>query len=168
MAITLLPMDLSRWDEHARDVLVVSTFVDERPLRGAAGLADWRLCGRLSRLIKTEKASGARGESLLLPPGKRLRFDRVCWFGLGSSTGYTDSRFNGDVTWMLEVVRKAGARDVALQAPGRATGIIGARRGLELLLDLVPDTLPLALIEDPAGQKDVAELLRTSRAEKAS
>jgi hypothetical protein len=168
MAITLLPMDLARWDEHARDVLVVSTFADERPLRGAAGLADWRLCGRLSRLIKTEKASGARGESLLLPPGKRLRFDRVFWFGLGSSSGYTDSRFNGDVTWMLEVVRKAGARDVALQAPGRATGIIGARRGLELLLDLVPDTLPLALIEDPAGQKDVAELLRTSRAEKAS
>jgi hypothetical protein len=168
MAITLLPMDLARWDEQPRDVLVVSTFADERPLRGAAGLADWRLCGRLSRLIKTEKASGARGESLLLPPGRRLGFQRVLWFGLGPSSGYRDDRFKADVTWILDVVTKAGAKDVALQAPGRATGIIGARRGLELLLDLVPDPLSLALIEDPAGQKDVAELLRTSRADKAS
>jgi hypothetical protein len=166
MPITLLPLDLARWDETDRDALLLSTFVDERPLRGAAGLADWRLCGRLSRLIKSERQSGVRGESMLLPPGRRLRFKRVLWFGLGGSPGYPDERFKSDIAWMLEVASKAGAADIALQPPGRATGIIGARRALELLLDLVPGDLQLALIEDPAGQKDVAELLRHSRAER--
>jgi hypothetical protein len=168
MAITLLPLDLTRWDEHDRDALVVSTFIDERPLRGAAGLADWRLCGRLSRLIKAERQSGIRGETLMLPPGKRLRFKRLFWFGLGGSPGYPDERFKTDVAWMLDVAGKAGARDIALQPPGRATGIIGARRALELLLDVVPDMLSIALIEDPAGQKDVAELLRHSRVERSA
>jgi hypothetical protein len=168
MPITLLPLDLARWDEHARDTLVVSSFIDERPLRGAAGLTDWRLCGKLSRFIKTERQSGVRGETLLFPPGRRLRFTRLIWFGLGGSPGYPEDRFKADVAWMLGVAEKAGARDLALQAPGRATGIIGARRALELLLDVVPDELSLALIEDPAGQKDVAELLRHSRSERAS
>ena len=166
MPITLLPLDLARWDETDRDALLISTFVDERPLRGAAGLADWRLCGRLSRLIKTERQSGVRGETMLLPPGRRLRFKRVLWFGLGGSPGYPDDRFKSDIGWMLEVAGKAGVSDIALQAPGRATGIIGARRALELLLDVVPGDMNLALIEDPAGQKDVAELLRHSRAER--
>jgi hypothetical protein len=168
MAITLLPLDLVRWDETARDTLVVSTFIDERPLRGAAGLTDWRLCGKLSRLIKSERQSGVRGETLLFPPGKRLRFNRLIWFGLGGSPGYPEERFKADIAWMLGVAEKVGAKDLALQAPGRATGIIGARRALELLLDIVPDSLPLALIEDPAGQKDVAELLRHSRAERGA
>jgi len=163
LPITLLPLDLTRWDETERDALLISTFIDERPLRGAAGLADWRLCGRLSRLIKTEKQSGLRGETMLLPPGRRLRFKRVLWFGLGGSPGYPDERFKTDIGWMLDVAGKAGITDLALQAPGRATGIIGARRALELLLDLVPDGLSIALIEDPAGQKDVAELLRHRR-----
>lgn len=166
MPINLLPLDLARWDEHPRDLLIVSSFVDERPLRGAAGLADWRLCGRLSRLIKTDRQTGARGETMLLPPGRRLRFEKILWFGLGASHGYPDERFKSDVAWILEVATKAGARDLALQPPGRATGIIGARRALELILDLAPDELTLSLIEDPAGQKDVAELLRHSRAER--
>ena len=51
MAISVLPLDLERWDEVPRDCLVLSVFKDDRPLRGAAGLADWRMCGRLSRLV---------------------------------------------------------------------------------------------------------------------
>ena len=35
--LTVLPLDLSRWDETRRDCLVLSVFKDERPLRGAAG-----------------------------------------------------------------------------------------------------------------------------------
>jgi len=164
MPITLLPLDLARWDDADRDALLLSTFVDERPLRGAAGLADWRLCGRLSRLIKGEKHSGQRGETLMLPPGRRLRFRRLLWFGLGSSPTYTDDRLRSDLEWMLDVARRAGVRDVALQPPGRATGIIGARRAVDVLLEVLPERLSIALIEDATGHKDVAELLRTSRA----
>ena len=169
MAIHVLAADLARWDETERDALLLPFFADERPLRGAAGLADWRLCGRLSRLIKAGRASGARGETVMLPPGRRLRFRRLVLFGLGDSKGYDDERFRRDVRRVREVAAGAGMTDFALQAPGRATGLIGARRALELWLDeagVVGDASKAAdvtLIDDPAGSKDMAELLRHAR-----
>ncbi|TMQ02703.1 MAG: peptidase M17 [Deltaproteobacteria bacterium] len=164
MTLSVLPLDLARWDEAARDGLVLPVFKDDRPLRGAAGLADWRLCGRLSRLVKTHRATGEAGETLLLPPGRRLRFSRILWFGLGDSRGYSDERFRGDLARIAGVVRAAGVADWALQAPGRASGLIGARRAVEIMLeDAALVDQPVTLLEDPAGQKDIAELLRQSR-----
>lgn len=164
MAITVLPLDLDRWDEASRDTLVLPVFKDDRPLRGAAGLADWRMCGRLSKLLKSNRASAEQGETLLLPPGRRLRFGKILWFGLGDAKGYTDERFRKDIGWILGVVTKAGIGEWALQPPGRANGLIGARRALELILEskLLADQ-QVTLLEDPTGQKDIAELLRTAR-----
>ena len=164
MALSVLPLDLARWDETARDCLVLPVFKDDRPLRGAAGLADWRLCGKLSRLVKGSRASAEAGETLLLPPGRRLRFRRILWFGLGDARNYSEDRFRKDLAWIVDVVTKAGATDWSLQMPGRASGLIGARRAIEILLEepRYPEQ-PLTLLEDPAGQKDIAELLRGQR-----
>lgn len=164
MAFSVLPLDLARWDETKRDCLVLPVFKDDRPLRGAAGLADWRLCGKLSRLVKSNRASAEAGESMLLPPGRRLKFAKILWFGLGDAKGYSDERFKRDIAWIIEVVRNAGVTDWAVQAPGRASGLIGARRAVELMMDQEAlDTQSVALLEDPAGQKDIAELLRSQR-----
>jgi hypothetical protein len=164
MSLSVLPLDLARWDESARDTLVLPVFKDDRPLRGAAGLADWRLCGRLSRLVKANKATADAGETLLLPPGRRLRFNRVMWFGLGDAKGYTDDRFRKDLAWILSVVTRAGVADWSIQLPGRASGLIGARRAIEIILeDPTLAEQPITLLEDPAGQKDIAELLRSQR-----
>lgn len=164
MALSVLPLDLSRWDETSRDCLVLPVFKDDRPLRGAAGLADWRLCGRLSRLLKSQRATGDAGETMMLPPGRRLRWKRVLWFGLGDAKGYTDDRFRNDMQWIRRVVGQAGVADWSLQAPGRASGLIGARRAVELMLDEATlQDQPITLLEDPAGQKDIAELLRSQR-----
>jgi len=164
MAFSVLPLDLARWDETKRDCLVLPVFKDDRPLRGAAGLADWRLCGRLSRLVKANRASAEAGESMLLPPGRRLKFAKILWFGLGDAKGYSDERFKRDIAWIIEVVKNAGVTDWAVQAPGRASGLIGARRAVELMMDQEAlDTQSVALLEDPAGQKDIAELLRSQR-----
>lgn len=164
MALSVLPLDLGRWDETKRDCLVLPVFKDDRPLRGAAGLADWRMCGRLSRLLKANKANGEAGETLMLPPGRRLPFAKILWFGLGDAKGYSDERFKKDLMWILGVVAKANIVDWAFQAPGRSSGLIGARRAIEIMLDeqLVGEQA-ITLIEDPAGQKDMAELLRSQR-----
>ena len=164
MPLSVLPLDLARWDETQRDALVLPVFRSDRPLRGAAGLVDWRLCGRLSRLIKANRATGDAGETILLPPGRRLRFSKILWFGLGDAKGYSDARFKHDLGWISDVVARAGITEWALQAPGRASGLIGARRAVELILDdasLADRTL--TLLEDPAGQKDITELLRHAR-----
>lgn len=164
MALSVLPLDLARWDEAARDCLVLPVFKDDRPLRGAAGLADWRLCGKLSAFVKANRTTGEAGEVLMMPPGRRLRFGRILWFGLGDARAYSDERFRKDLAWIVEVTGKAGIQEVTLQAPGRASGLIGARRAVEILLeDPTLALAPITLLEDPSGQKDIAELLRQQR-----
>ncbi len=162
----VLAADLAKWDEADRDALVLPIFADERPLRGAAGLADWRLNGRLSRLLRAKKASGDRGETVLLPPGRRLRFARVRLYGLGESKGYGEDRYRADVRRIREIAAQAGMESYAIQAPGRASGLIGARRALELWIDEADRderSADVTLIDDPAGSKDMAELLRHAR-----
>lgn len=161
MKLALLPLDLGKWDEVKKDALLLPVFADERPLRGAAGLADWRLCGRLTRLVRAQRLLGARGETLMLPPGRRLGFGRLILFGLGPSAGYDDAQLKRDVGWMRTVAKQAGVRDFALEAPGRAMGVVGARRALEIVIDETDrGEGTVLLIDNPAGHKDMADVLR--------
>jgi hypothetical protein len=165
--LSILAADLAKWDEADRDTLLLPIFEDERPLRGAAGLCDWRLCGRLSRLLKKKRASGIKGESILMPPGHRLRFGRLMIFGLGPSKDYDEQRYRADVRWIRKVAQDAGISDYAIEPPGRATGMIGARRALELWLDESSkdgiEPTAVTLVDSTTGHKDMADLLRHRR-----
>jgi hypothetical protein len=161
--VHFLAIDLSKWDTASGEALVLTYFDDERPLRGAAGLADWRLCGRLSRLIQSKKLSGAAGETTMLPPpGKRLPFGRLMLFGLGAQRGFDEARYRGEIRRIRDVLGKAGIKQYAIQPPGRATGLIAARRAFELWAD-EPDTSDVTILESPSGQKEMAEALRARK-----
>lgn len=88
----------------------------ERPLRGLAGWADWRLCGELTRLVKAGRFSGAAGEALLTVTGGRLPAGRIFLFGLGPKPGPAE-------TWLapaLAAVARAGGTAVGVEVPGSA------------------------------------------------
>ena len=166
MSVHLLGAELARWDEVEGGALLLTFFEDERPLRGATGLADWRLCGRLSRLIKRGKVTGTRGETLLFPPGKRLPFSHLFLFGLGDTRSFNEDVYREQVRWIHGVAVRAKIGTYAIQPPGRATGLIGARRALELWLEesqANTSDREVAIIDNHSGQKDMAELLRYQR-----
>jgi hypothetical protein len=172
MGVHFLDAELPRWDEAEAEALLLTFFADERPLRGAAGLADWRLCGRLSGLIKEERIAGKRGEVLMLPPPRRrVPFSRIILFGLGTSGKFTDDVYRQHVRWIRDVCARAKLRRVALQPPGRATGLIGARRAIELWLDEADKDdreEDLTVIDSHGAHKEMAEILKQrSRPEKA-
>ncbi|MBL7685397.1 MAG: hypothetical protein JNK65_05095, partial [Deltaproteobacteria bacterium] len=52
-------------DEITAQLAMVMAFEDVRPLKGMAGLVDWRFNGKFSNWIRSSKFTGARGESLL-------------------------------------------------------------------------------------------------------
>lgn len=67
----------------ALDVDALLVFVGpERPLQGLAGFADWRLCGAISRTIRSGLFQATAGEALLLPSGGRMRPPRIFCMGL--------------------------------------------------------------------------------------
>jgi len=65
------------------DVVVVPFFEDERPLRGTAGQADWRLCGKLSALAAAGELGGAVGETALVATFGGLRTPLLLVLGAG-------------------------------------------------------------------------------------
>ncbi len=127
---TFLPVDLLRWDRGpAGDALVVPVWSDVRPLRGAAGLLDWRLCGRLSQMIRDGKLSGATGEKLLLATS-RVTWQRVLAIGAGESIAFDEAAFRSLVDVCLDTLRRIGVGSLAIAFPGRDIDLIRPDRAM--------------------------------------
>jgi len=135
--ITFLPVDLHRWDRGPEgDILVVPIWTDVRPLRGPTGLLDWRLCGKLSQMIREGRVSGALGEKLLLVTS-RLRWSRVLGIGAGPSIGFGGDCYRAVVECALEAARGIGAAHVAIALPGRDIDLIKPDLAMRSLLEAI-------------------------------
>ena len=166
MKIGFLPVELARWDQAPPgDLLAVGFPSDVRPLRGAAGLLDWRFDGRLSALIVAGDLSGAPDEQLLIPSNRRLPWRLTLAVGLGPSAELDETRSARMIHRTLLTMRGLGLRRLALALPGRDANRIPARRALQVFLHEAEETLPgivdeLTLLETPAGQKELGEVVR--------
>ncbi|MSP61743.1 MAG: leucyl aminopeptidase [Myxococcales bacterium] len=159
MALSFLSPELAKWDALARgetapELVVIPLFSDERPLRGAAGLCDWRLCGRLSRLLLAGRVTGAFGETTLLPAGG-LAFRKLVLFGLGKADEFGEERFREAVRAIARLTERLAVRGLALSLPGRSTGLLAARRAFDLWTEEVGSAGDVWLLEPPAAQKEI-------------
>jgi hypothetical protein len=160
----LVAPDLTRWDALAStaggppELLAAPFFADERPLRGAAGLVDWRMCGRLSRWLGGGQLSGKLGETSLLP-ARGLPFRKLLLVGLGSSDRFSEETFRRMSGHIARVLERLQVTRYALPLPGRSTGRIDARRALELWIDEAGHGAEVWIVEPPSVQKDLSEML---------
>ena len=116
--INFLPVDLQRWDaDPGGDVLVVPIWSDVRPLRGAAGLLDWRLCGKVSQMLREGRVAGSVGEKLLLLTG-RVRWRRILGIGAGPSHAFGEGSCTAALDCALEAAHGLGTRQLARRYPG--------------------------------------------------
>lgn len=90
---------------------------DERPLSGAAGYLDWRLCGALSRVLKNAFFSGTPDERLLMPSEGRVPVAKVFAVGLGKSRNVTLLGLEHALIAAAVMLEKAGVGAVALALP---------------------------------------------------
>jgi hypothetical protein len=133
--------ELRRLDDAHAELVACCIFRDERPLRGLAGLIDWRLAGRLSALARDEFLLGEPGEVLFVPGRPRLPFDKVLVLGMGARTGFGEGTFQLVVTRLLRSLEGLGVRRAVVELPGRAAGAIEASRAAELLLQCAGDSV---------------------------
>lgn len=166
MELRFVAPDLRALDGIRSEALALPFFEDERPLRGAAGLADWRLCGRLSRLLVRGKMRGARGERVLVPARPRLAFEKLFLFGLGKRADFDEASFVASVADVLDTLEGVRARTAVLALPGRSLEIVGAERALELFLGAARDRTEhdeITLIEPPEAQRTMIPALERAR-----
>ena len=159
--IAFLPIDLSRWDHGpGGDALVVPVWSDVRPLRGAAGLLDWRLCGRLSQMIRPQ-------EKLLLVTN-RVPWRRVLAVGVGVSTAFDEDAFRATIDCSLQALRGIGASSVAMALPGRDIDLIRPDRAIRHFMDALAQSEEqggvwlesLTFIDTPSASKAIGEASR--------
>jgi hypothetical protein len=175
MQPTVIPNDLPRWDQaRPGDLVLVPVWTDVRPLRGAAGLLDWRMCGRLSGWMLAGKVTGADGEQTLFPSGNRLVWRLVLAVGAGARADFSEKRLRALVRRLVKTLRGLHVGRVALALPGRdgdgaaaaavPAATLTARRTLEVVLDEIdahPGTITdLTLLAPAAAQKELAEAIR--------
>jgi len=105
-------------DRVGAPAMVLGVFLDERPLRGAAGLIDWRMNGYLSRLLLARRLSGEANESTLVATQGRVRAGAVLLMGLGVRSLYGFDRI-GDITAAVtRQLQKIRVDEFALEVPG--------------------------------------------------
>lgn len=100
------------------DTLCLFVGEDERPLRGLAGLVDWRLCGGLSRLLLNGFFQGAAEDCVLMPSENRLPTFRIFVLGLGRTQPASMDRVRAALTRAAQTLNKAKVSSVALEVPG--------------------------------------------------
>jgi hypothetical protein len=147
--------DLRRLDEVEAEVLACGVYRDARPLTGLAGLVDWRLAGRLSRLAQKGFLVGDVGEVVVLPARPRLTFDKLLLFGLGLRAGFGDATFRTVLERALDALAGLQVKSAVLEMPGRGDGAASAELAADTLFDLVDDARrdALVLVEDAEGQR---------------
>lgn len=90
------------FDKLTAQCAVVTAFADIRPLKGNAGLLDWRLNGRLSRILAVDRFHGDFTETLLIPSEGRVKSREILFCGLGSKQEFNESLLNPLSQCLLE------------------------------------------------------------------
>ncbi len=111
-------------DKLEAEAIVLPFFSDEKPLKGANGLIDWRMNGSVSRLLMEGKISGKRGESILILPRKRIKGEKILMVGLGDSNDFNGNLLEGTSAEILRQVVKIGVENFAIAIPPREKGSI--------------------------------------------
>ena len=112
----LLDLSLPQLDRLKADTLVLGIFEDVRPLKGAAGFIDWRLCGEVSNLLRNQTFRGEAGELLLISGRGRLPAVRIFLMGWGPVKG-EQQQSRARCEQILRTVEQANSEQVAVALP---------------------------------------------------
>lgn len=150
--------DLRRLDETDAEVVACGVFRDERPFRGLAGLLDFRLGGKLSRLARQGFVLGAVDEAVLLPVRPRLPADKLLVVGLGPRAAFDEAIFRRVLARTLDALAGLGAKSAVVELPGRGAVALDAGTSAALLFEKLGDEQRDALtFVEPERERAVYE-----------
>jgi hypothetical protein len=123
-------------DDINCEALAIPFFIEERPLQGAFGLVDWRMCGLISRMIVRKRIDGSFKECILIPGRPRISVEKLFLIGLGHEDAFDESVLETISEYMLQTLAAVGVRTSAMVLPGRATDRIEPERAIEVFLQV--------------------------------
>lgn len=89
-------------------------YQDQVPLKGLLGLVDWRVNGKLSRLVKDKVFSGKAREMLLMPAERRFKADKLVLLGLGRKAEFEEGHIPQVFDFIFQTASRMKAQQVCL------------------------------------------------------
>jgi hypothetical protein len=166
MELRYVPPELGALDGASAELVLCPVWSDVRPFQGLAGLADFRLAGRLSWLAQRGFVTGAEGEAVLLPGRPKLPFSQLVLVGAGVREAFDEVVLLAVVERLLRIAAGLGASSCVVELPGRADGLVTPERAAELLLGSVGrerEEDVWTLVEDGAARDRITTHLREAR-----
>jgi hypothetical protein len=124
MLVRFTSPELASLDELDAEVLAAGVYEDVRPARGVAGLCDWRLGGRISRLMSAEFITGKTGEVVMIPGKPQLTLDKVILVGLGPRAEMGKERLRAFLETIVDRLTKLRARAAVVELAGRPDELV--------------------------------------------
>jgi hypothetical protein len=158
--IRFVPPELRRLDDAGAELCCCAIWSDERPVRGFAGLIDWRLAGRLSTLLRAGFLTGDAGETLLVPGKPYLPFEKILVVGLGAMESFGEERFRDAILHIARALEGLRVRRAVVELPGRGTDRVDPKSAITWTLECVgdsPEHDAWWLVEPAASQKLIEE-----------
>lgn len=121
--VRILPGDCASLDRLPVEALAIYFYAERAQPRRVPGMIDWRLSGRLARLLKSGRFGGLPGEAMLMPTQGRLGTSRVFLYGLGLPKARVDDGMKVLFAPTLESLRGAGVERVAVTIAPPSSGL---------------------------------------------
>jgi hypothetical protein len=166
MDVRFVALDMVRIDVLRYEAVVLPFFEDERPLRGAPGLFDWRLCGRLSELLLSGRVTGKRDEVTLIPSRPLLPFDKLLLVGCGMREHFERDVFVSVIERVFSVADGIRLRNLVLALPGRGVGVASPTDAIRWFLDTASAREimdEVILLDDLEAQKLMLPIVEAER-----
>lgn len=138
-------------DEIPSHLALVTTYEDIRPLKGSAGLVDWRLNGKLSRLFVQKKMLGSKGEALLMPLRGRMDATELLVLGMGVKTQVNDSDTPHIINAIVERLMMKKSNSFCLSISDLIPGMFEWRNAVRLFVSMISgrgENMNVTLVED--------------------
>ena len=144
-------------DDISNDLALVLAYKDVRPLKGQAGLLDWRLNGYLSDLILQHRFEGEMGEALLMPSQNRVGSKEILILGLGESQRVDSQNLPNYVAMILEKLLKKRNTSFCLSLSDLAGSMFEWRNTVRLFISMLSgkeEGFHVALLEPESFVED--------------
>ena len=162
--VTFLPLELRSLDKLRADLLVLSVFEDERPLRGLSGLIDWRTAGMLSRFLVRGHVTGQEGEIVLFPPGGKVGVSRGLILGLGNASAYDEKRYARVVADAADHISRLRLKSLALSLPGTHKRPLDIEKAADTFAEIAAGSLTqLTLFASQSERREITGALKRRR-----
>ncbi|MFB0505513.1 MAG: M17 family peptidase N-terminal domain-containing protein [Thermodesulfobacteriota bacterium] len=131
-------------DRQECQLVSAGLFEDERPLRGPAGLLDWRLNGAISREVINGRITGQFKETVIIPSSRWIQSPKILLIGLGSARRISYPKLREVSAYLLQTLLKIDVIDFCCSIPHSKPYPIECSKAVEVWVEGLADALNLS------------------------